>query len=129
MSAHTDAPVVKDEVSQRPVPSIWRPVFREIVKAFVARDYRLSAGVPNVAPISPDTAAQIESYIQDYGETLVHLPDEAWDTSVMLWVGSRWEVLVDLWTQAEGRSDMILSVHVSESRPGFAFDVQMVYVP
>jgi hypothetical protein len=129
LSAGAEVPVVKDDSKERPVPSVWRPVFCEIVKAFVERDYRLRAGVPGVAPVSADTAEQIEEYIQVHGERLVELPDETWDTSVSIWMGNRWDVLVDLWTQREGRSDMVLSAQVSESAAGFAFDVYMVYVP
>jgi hypothetical protein len=75
---------VKDESHGLPIPSAWRPVFREIVGAFVQRDYRLSAGVLGVAPVTNDTAAHIEKYIGDYGETLVELPEETWDSSVCI---------------------------------------------
>jgi hypothetical protein len=128
-SAGPEVPVVKSEPTQRLVPSVWRPVFCEIVKAFVERDYRLSAGVPGVAPVTADTAEQIEEYIQDYGEVLVDLPEGTWETSVSIWMGDHWDVLVDLWTQREGRSDMVLAAHVSEAASGFVFEVHMVYVP
>ena len=74
--------------------------------AFVQRDYRLSAGVPGVAPVTDDTAAHIEKYIENYGEALVELPEETWDSSVCIWQGKCWDALVDLWTRAEGRSDL-----------------------
>ncbi len=128
-SAANEALVVKDESNELPVPSIWRPVFCGIVKAFVERDYALSSGIPGVAPVSAETAEQIEEYIEDFGETLIDLPEETWDTSISLWMGKRWDVLVDLWTEGEGRSDMVLSAHVSESEVGFEFHVYMVYVP
>ena len=128
-STSSDVPAVKDESRELPVPSAWRPVFCEIVEAFVDRDYRLSSGVAGVAPISNETAEQIEEYIDDYGETLVALPDDTWATSVSLWMGDRWDVLVDLWTRGEGRSDMVLSAQVSETGAGYTFRVYMVYVP
>src|SRR5579884_719455 len=110
---------VKDESQQLPIPSAWRPVFREIVGAFVQRDYRLSAGVPTVAPVTSDTAAQIEEYIEAYGETLVELPEETWESSVCIWRGNRWDALVDLWTAAEGRSGLVISASIFESDKGF----------
>jgi hypothetical protein len=120
---------VKDELRELPIPSAWRPVFREIVGAFVQRDYRLSAGVPGVAPVTNDAAAHIEKYIGDYGETLVELPEQTWDSSVCIWQGKRWDALVDLWTRAEGRSDLVLSARIFESGRGFEFHIYMVYVP
>jgi hypothetical protein len=120
---------VKDESHELPIPSAWRPVFREIVGAFVRRDYRLSAGVPGVAPVTDATATHIEKYIEGYGETLVELPEETWDSSVCIWQGNRWDALVDLWTRAEGPSDLVLSARIFESDRGFEFRIRMVYVP
>lgn len=50
---------VKDEENQRPIPSVWRPVFRGIVNAFVQNDYQIKNGISKVALISEDTASQI----------------------------------------------------------------------
>jgi hypothetical protein len=131
VNRRTDAEVltVKDESRELPIPSAWRPVFRDIVDAFVQRDYRLSAGVPRVAPVTSDTAAHIEKYIEAYGETLIELPEETWDSSVCIWQGNRWDALVDLWTRAEGRSDLVLSARIFETDRGFEFHIYMVYVP
>jgi hypothetical protein len=124
-----EVPAVKDEDGQRPIPTAWRPVFRQIVQALVAKDYRLSAGIAGVAQVSAETAKQIEGYIEDYGETLVELPEKTWESSVCIWMGQDWDVLIDLWTMGEGRSDMVLSARVSESISGYQFRVEMVYVP
>lgn len=123
-----DIPAVKDDM-QRPVPSVWRPALVRIVDAFVCHDYRLQAGVPGVAPVSDDTAAHIRDYLQDYGATLAVLPEESWETSVCMWAGNHWNVLVDLWTEEEGRSDLVLQVHVREDRDSQIVEVYMVYVP
>lgn len=119
----------KDEHNERPIPSAWRSVFRNIVNAFVRQDYRLSSGVSGVAAVSDGTAKQIRDYIEEYGETLSELSDQTWDTSVCIWMGDRWDVLVDLWTISEGRSDLVLSAHVTESDKSFVFHIYMVYVP
>ncbi len=119
----------KDEDNERPIPSAWRPVFRDVVNAFVRQDYILSSDIPGVAAVSDSTAKQIRDYIQEYGETLAELPDETWDTSICIWMGDRWDALVDLWTISEGRSDLTLSTKVTESDNGFVFHIYMVYVP
>ena len=120
---------VKDVEKEQPIPSAWRSVFRDVIHAFVKKDYQLSVGVSGVAPISNDTASQIQSYIQEYGETLVELPEETWRSSVCIWMGSHWDALIDLWTLTEGRSDLVLSAKVSESDHCFLFHINMVYVP
>jgi hypothetical protein len=128
-NAGAEVLAIKDEKTERPIPSAWRPVFRKVVQAFVHQDYQVSAGVPGVASIPEETVSQIKDYIQDYGETLIELPEEAWDTSVCIWVGNRWDALIDLWTLSEGRSDLVLSAHISEYAGGFVFHINMVYVP
>ncbi|MES3022459.1 MAG: hypothetical protein V4857_12840 [Pseudomonadota bacterium] len=121
--------VIKDNKKQGPIPSVWRPVLTQIVKSFVRHDYLLSAGIPGVATVSAETAEQIQEYIEEYGERLIELPEEAWDTSVCIWLGDRWNALIDLWTEAEGSSDLVLSVHITEAESGYLVDLYMVYVP
>ena len=120
---------VKDGAQERPIPTTWRPVFRDIVNSFVEHDYCLKAGVSGVEAVSANTAAHIQKCIQNYGASLVELPEETWDSSVCIWSGSHWDVLVDLWTQTEGRSDLVLSARVADVGPGFVFKIHMVYVP
>lgn len=122
------APISKKE-AEHPVPVLWRPVIREIVQAFARHDYQLVAGVPGVAPIPSEKAERIGQYILDYGEELIALPDETWNSSVCAWTGSRWDLLVDLWTLSEGRRDLVLALQASEDGTGFRFNVHMVYVP
>ncbi|MDA7747326.1 hypothetical protein N8878_08370 [Psychromonas sp.] len=121
--------VTKDEDNQQPIPSVWRPIFYNIIKSFVERDYKVSGGLEFVTPISSETASQIEEYIEDYGEQLIVLADETWDSSICIWMGNRWDVLIDLWTESEGRSDLVLSAQVTESGNGFLVNVDMVCVP
>ena len=120
---------LKDADSERPIPTAWRPVINEIVRRFVGHDYQLIAGVTGVYPITPKAAEQIGKYIQDYGAELIELSEDTWDLSVCIWMGDRWDVLVDLWTRSEGRSDLALSLQVLEHGDSFEFKVYMVYVP
>ncbi|PND39085.1 hypothetical protein C1O66_17175 [Paucibacter aquatile] len=122
-------PAVKDLASERPIPSAWRPVLKQIVSDLAQHDYQLSKGIAEVAPVSAETADQIRNYVASYGATLTELPDETWISSVCMWNGKRWDALIDLWTLGEGRSDLLLAVQVTESEHGFAYAVYMVYVP
>lgn len=128
-NANTEVPVTKDSEKEGPIPSAWRPILKGIVDAFVSHDYRLSIGISGVAPVSEKTATQIREYINQYGATLVGLPPDSWDTSVCIWMGANWDALVDLWTKEEGKSDLVLQVHVSEVCGEYVVAVYMVYVP
>lgn len=119
----------REVAREGPIPSAWRPPLRDIVKAFVRGDFKISAGVPGLAPVSDDVSEQIRAYLADYGEELVELPDETWESSVCIWTGDHWDVLVDLWTAAEGRSDLVLRAFVTESSSSYTYRVHMVYVP
>ena len=57
------------------------------------------------------------------------LPDETWETSQALWMGFRWDVIVDLFTEQEGRSDLILFIRVFETNGTFEFSILDIYVP
>lgn len=125
----TDLPV-KDGDSERSVPGIWRPTIRKIVNAFVGHDYELAQGIVGVDPISSDLADGMRRYIEDYGAELTDLPEDTWKTSVCIWMGNRWEALIDLWTVTEGRSDLVLHLFVRDTGDGdYKFSVHLVYVP
>nr|GEU28411.1 hypothetical protein [Tanacetum cinerariifolium] len=115
-----------DGTSERPVATAWRPAFCHIVDAFVKGDYLLRDGVADVDPIPEETASHIQSYLSDYGATLKSLPDDAWNSSVCIWTGSHWDVLVDLYTNEEEASDLVLSARVTDTSHGFKIVVHMV---
>jgi hypothetical protein len=129
LNSSPDIVAVKDGSIERKVPSSWRPVFEDVVRAFVKEDYRLRTGIPGVEEVSAETETHIRNSIRSYGATLTELPNETWESSVCMWYETYWDVLVDLWTQDEGRSDLVLSVRVTEGGDGFSFRIHMVYVP
>ena len=120
---------IKDGTSQRSIPTVWRPALRRVVDAIVLGDYALLNNVDEVEVISKATVLQIQSYIRNYGATLKFLPEDSWNTSVYIWAGNYWDVLVDLYTNEEGLSDLVMSARVTEGDNGYRFSIQMVYVP
>lgn len=122
-------PVVKDENNELPVPSCWRNTFFEIVEAFKAGDYALERKVEGVLQISSEDADAIEHSICEYGDQVISLPDETWQSSVSLWMNGYWQVLVDLYTSNGGRSDLVLGVRVHEKDSAYVFEVRYVHVP
>jgi hypothetical protein len=126
-----DANVVlpeEDPDNERLVPTAWRATFEAVVEAFVRGDFQPQ--LPQVDPVSESTAEHARSYVADYGEILVELTQETWETSVALWMGEqRWEVLVDLRTESEGRSDLVLHAFVTSAGEDHRVQIYMVYVP
>ena len=124
-----DVLAVKDDSTEHPIPTAWRQTFRDIVACFVASDYCLAAGVAGAESVAPETAAHIKANLKSYGASLIALPEETWDSSVCIWYDDHWEALVDLWTQEEGRSDLVLHTHVVDGAFGATISVHLVYVP
>ena len=122
-------PVVKDEHDQSPIPSAWRATLSAIAQALKEGDFLAMQRLPGVRPIAPEDAAIMMDNIESYGARLISLPDTTWQTSACQWMRGYWDVLVDLYTEEEGASDLVLSVRVREEGAGYAFDVQLVYVP
>ncbi len=125
----TEFAVIKECEHEQPIPSSWRPTFVRIVTALANADYKSLNQIEGVLEVSNETASQIEAYIADYGCTLIELPPETWETSVCIFMGSYWSVLIDLWTKEEGASDLVLSARVFEVDDGYSIRIDLVYVP
>ena len=114
---------------EAPIPECWRGQLTEIVSCLVKQDYALSKNVHGVRPVDEEVLEQIRDYIGSYGEQLIPLPENTWDTSMYIWQESYWNILVDLWTENEGCSDLVLQLKAFEVLNGYEFEVYMVYVP
>ena len=115
-----------EPTEQQLVPEQWRQILTQVANAIASGNLDVLAGAPSVEPVSEASAAQIRGYVSGYPATLAPLPPESWDTSVCIFNGSEWEVLVDLWTFEEGRSDLVLHAFVGQ---GNVVRVHAVYVP
>lgn len=104
-------------------------MLRAIVHALAEAEWELSGGSEFVTPVTKARLAEFREYVADYGESLIDLPDDAWDTSISQWMGTHWDVIVDLWTAESGRSDLVLSVRVFEDDGHFRFEIDSVHVP
>ncbi|WMS88816.1 DUF7668 domain-containing protein [Pleionea litopenaei] len=120
---------MKNQESEGPIPLEWRSVFIDIVNSLVCGEYQSLNRINAVRPVSDGIKDQIRNYIEAYGEQLIPLPEETWQSSVCIYMGEHWDVLIDLWTMSEGRSDMVLSAKVFENDSEYEVDIGMVYVP
>jgi hypothetical protein len=125
-----DSPnALKDEEAEHPIAENWRPMLKEVVCAFSKGDFELKCGVAGVDRVEPDVAVSNREHVIDYGEELVELTNECWNRSCAQWMGTHWEVLIDLCTKDEGVSDLVLTGKVVEVNGKIHFSVGHIYVP
>ena len=122
---------VEVEYTERelPVPTKWRPVFQEIGLALSEGDFALARGIEGVKPVSRDLAEYFADNVAAYGATLMPLPDDTWQSSIYARDGGFWQVLVDLFTLEEGRSDLVLFTRVFERGDAYEFEPWSIHVP
>jgi hypothetical protein len=77
------------------------------------------------------SAAELQETLREYGRTIITLPDEALNLAdVHAIAGQRtcWAVDIPLWTAEEGRSDLTLSLTISETRDGVQLEIDDLHV-
>ena len=121
-----DGAVSKGGEVEVPVPTAWRPTLVAIVDALVKEEELL---LPKVTLQAQETWKDAQESVRAYGANLKSLPEESWDSSVCIWYGDFWDVLIDLYTEEEGRSNLVLQLHVYEVDDGYRYEIVLVYVP
>jgi hypothetical protein len=121
-------PVIECEDQELPVPTEWRKPLADIVECLASGEFSKLSSLPAVSLEGGWGWQAIETYIRDYGCTLTSLPEESWRTSIYLWMGGYWEVLVDLFTVEEGRSDLALFVRAHPRKGSYIFQIMSVHV-
>ncbi|MDP9423294.1 MAG: hypothetical protein M3Q19_10790 [Pseudomonadota bacterium] len=121
--------MLEKDGEEHPIPAEFRPMLRQIVDAFAAGDYKLGAhAIDGVEPVDPDTVEIIAHNICAYGDTLVPLNDETWNTSIARWMGGYWHMLIDLSTAGESVSDLVLHADLHDA-PSHRLEIISVHVP
>lgn len=120
---------IKDENTAHPIAATWRPILQEVVRAFSKGDYELSHTIEGVDSVSSDIAIHNRDYVKEYGETLVELHSDSWKSSSAQWMENHWDVLIDLYTEGEGLSDLVLTGKMIKINDTPHFTVGLIYVP
>jgi hypothetical protein len=82
-----------------------------IVESMIDGHPIVVAGIPAVDRVSSEQTNDLYGALAAYGDVhLVRLPGATWATSVTLWMVTKWNCLIDLWTAEEGRSDLELEI-------------------
>ena len=102
----------------------------EIVACLAMADYE---AVVALAPKSRVMPAQIKAAVEQYGRKLVPLPPEAYElidyVAVRQSEALSWSVVVPLFTQEEGRSDLSLELQLTKlATAGYEVSVDGLHV-
>lgn len=120
--------IQKDELNEHPVPTEWRSTIARIAQGLVTGQTSELEHL-GVTGLSAETLQRINENVAEYGGHLTDLPEETWNTSVCQWMRDYWYVLVDLYTEEEGRTDLVLSMRVYRTERAYRFEVTSVHVP
>lgn len=120
--------VEKNENEELPVPMIWRQTIYKIVDELKKGNFQIQ-GIKNVDPLDVSNAETIRKSIDYYDDKILPLPEETWSTSTYRWVLDHWEIIIDLFTEREGLSDLSLFINVSENSSDYTFQVESIHVP
>lgn len=121
---------VQKNDDENPIPNVWRNTLYQIIEALKDENYSVLIAIPNVTSLSKDEVKQMTLNIKDYGAHLINLSEETWSTSVCRWQGGNvWDLLIDLYTREEGKSDLVLAVRIFEEGVEYRFSILDIYVP
>lgn len=124
-----DMSIKKDETDEHPIPVVWRAALKQVADLLVRGDQPATVAPLIVATLDSDTNEISHQNIAVYPDALGPLADKAWDTSVYIWMGDHWDILIDL-TAANGEtSDLVLHAKIRESGEQFTIEPGPIYVP
>lgn len=119
---------MKSSEHELPVPTAWRPTLRAISNGIISGNLSFRE-IPHVKEATPEVSSLIGLTVGSYGDNLIELPEDTWESSVCRWMGHYWRVLLDLYTEHGRPSDLVLFCNVFERDDGYLFEVESVHVP
>src|SRR2546430_679843 len=112
-----------------PVPPRFRPVIEDVVRRMAEGDW--DGLVRDGTAPRVKTGEELAYWVRQEGTRLVPLPSEAWDASEHGRIGvelQTWWVVVPLWTEKEGRSDLSLEATIRERSDRLSIEIDDIHV-
>jgi hypothetical protein len=119
----------KNEEIEQSVPVEWQPIIIEIVKDIRGRCLAPRKFLESEIDVDSRDIDFIYQSLDAYGDPLINVPKDGWETSICRWMGGYWHLMIDLFTVEEGASDLVLFVDVYEHGSSKCFKIQSVHVP
>jgi hypothetical protein len=107
-----------------------RQTIARLMELLARRDYTAFCGSARRSRLTPQ---EVDAAIRGYGRTIIAPPAEAFRlldvVAVTDSVPPRWSVVVPLWTEQEGRSDLSLEITVEDvGGPDYAIEIEDLHV-
>lgn len=122
----SETEIEKVEGREQPVPYRWRLALKQIADAFA--DGRIPTG-DGIRSVEAKVAGINFEQIEDYPDATGRLRETSWETSICVWMGDHWQVLVDLSTVSGERSDLVLHAKVFDFDDRVEVEPGLIYVP
>ncbi len=119
---------IKDLTKEYPIPNLWKDSITRVVKELSNGNFELTDAGKNVTLRSKDLVGINSDNVRDYGCALIPLLEQTWESSRTQWMGTYWEITIDLCTAEEGISDLNLTGRVYPSSLGFEYEIGLLYV-
>lgn len=116
--------IKKDLDNEVPVPMEWREALANIANALT-----LDAFPENIQKPEQDILEINNQNIKAYPDAIGPLSEKSWDTSITVWQGEYWAVLIDLSDEYGETTDLVLHAKVKENDGEYQFEPGLIYVP
>lgn len=121
--------VEKQSDAELPIPSVWRESLKEIVDSFVQDKFPPQNTFIPLGEFDNDIIEINRTNITKYPDKLGPLNPKSWESSIYLWMGGYWEVLVDLSDEFGNTTDLVFHANIKEKGAGFQISPYLIYVP
>lgn len=125
----TENPISRVEGDECPVPEKWRSSLKRLADAYTVQGELSEDGDVLTPKLDADVLEISRANIADYPDAMGELADSSWATSIHVWQGSHWEVLIDLTTENGQVSDLVLHCRVAQVDGAYVVEPGLVYVP
>ena len=107
-----------------------RQTIARLMDLLARRDYSAFCGSARRSRLTP---LDVDAAVRGYGRTIIAPPADAFRlldvVAVIDSIPPRWSVVVPLWTEQEGRSDLSLEITVEDADgPDYAVEIEDLHV-
>ncbi len=120
---------IKDVDHERPIPAIWRQTILALGDCLKNNDYGFETAPKNVNRLDPASTKISKYQIEIYNCGNVTIDDLSWESSIYIWMGNQWELIIDLIDENGSLTDLVLKLVVKENGKGYIFLPDFIHVP
>ena len=102
---------------ERKLPPDWQRRFDKIVASLVDGCFEFGPDIGHVEAVPSAEQERLAENISAYGDALKPLHPAVWRSSIYAWANDHWVVLVDLSTEKELVSDLVLHARIFDTDP------------